>query len=197
MALAPAYASHRLSTAGAHTLEVFLDYACPFSARLWRTLYTQVLPQFPRVSVVFRHQIQPWHPSSLLMHEASLAVSRLAPSNFAMFSDALFEHQREFFDEAVVDLTRSDIYARLADIALSINAVDDRRALLQLLDVQASDEPKNAGNAVTVDVKYHVRVARAQGIHVSPTVVLDGVRDDSVSSSWTLEQWSTWLEPKL
>ncbi|KAJ2847937.1 hypothetical protein IWW36_003586 [Coemansia brasiliensis] len=132
------------------------------------------------------------------MHEASLAVERLAPQNFARFSEALFTHQQDYFDEATVNLTRTEIYQRLADLALSINAVDDRQALLQLLDIQqTSDAPRNAGNAVTADLKYHIKLARAQGIHVSPTVLFDGIRDDGVSSSWTLEQWTTWLQPKL
>ncbi|KAJ2448040.1 hypothetical protein EV183_005624 [Coemansia sp. RSA 2336] len=203
MALAPAYAAHRLNAAGPHTLEVFLDYTCPFSAKLWRTLHAQVLPHIASdklpVAVVFRHQVQPWHPASTLLHEASLAVERLAPQNFGRFSDALFAQQHDYFDEATVNLTRTQIYQRLADLALSINAVDDRQALLQLLDIQqtADAPPRNAGNAVTADLKYHIKLARAQGIHVSPTVLFDGIRDDSVSSSWTLDQWTSWLQPKL
>ncbi|KAJ2804269.1 hypothetical protein H4R21_001703 [Coemansia helicoidea] len=202
MALAPAYAAHRLAAGSAHTLEVYLDYACPFSARLWRTLRTQLPAALAAgsVAVVFRHQVQPWHPVSALMHEASLAVERLCPHNFALFSDALFEHQRRFFDEATVDLSRTDIYRRLADLAASANAIDDRLAMLQLLDIQPADDPAaaaNAGNAVTADLKYHVRLARAHAIHVSPTVVFDGIREDGVSSSWTLEQWQAWLEPRF
>ncbi|KAJ1830239.1 hypothetical protein IWW55_006368 [Coemansia sp. RSA 2706] len=201
MALAPAYAAHRLAAAGPHTLEVFLDFACPFSAKMWATLRTELIPHISAastpVSVLFRHQVQPWHPVSTLMHEASLAVEKLSPANFALFADALFARQREFFDEATVNCTRTEIYKMLADVALAVNAVDDRQQLLQLLDIQASDAPRNAGNAVTNDLKYHIKLARAQGIHVSPTVVLDGIRDDGVSSSWTLEQWQAWLQPKL
>ncbi|KAJ1939498.1 hypothetical protein EC988_007292 [Linderina pennispora] len=202
MALAPTYAAHRLlpAAAGAHTLEVFLDYTCPFSAKIWRRLTKDVIPYLasaePKVTVVFRHQVQPWHPASTLLHEASLAVEKINPSAFSLYSTALFEHQHEFFDEATVDMTRSDMYKRLAQLAASVNAVDDTLAVLQLLDIQAG-EPKNGGNAVTNDLKYHIKLARAQGIHVSPTVVFDGIRDDGVSSSWTLEQWKAWLAPRL
>ncbi|KAJ2259980.1 hypothetical protein EV176_006799 [Coemansia sp. RSA 451] len=113
-----------------------------------------------------------------------------------MFCDALFTRQSEFFDEAVVDLTRTQVYGRLADIAMSVNAVDDRLELLQLLDVQASDTPTNAGNAVTANVKYYVRMGRTKGVHMSPTVFIDGERDDNVSSSWTVEQWASRLNLK-
>ncbi|PIA12851.1 hypothetical protein COEREDRAFT_12101 [Coemansia reversa NRRL 1564] len=204
MSLAPSYSAHRLFSgvlSGAHTLEVFLDFTCPFSAKLWKTLYTQVIPHIRcmnlAVSIIFRHQVQPWHPNSTLLHEASLAVEKINPQGFVGFSNALFDKQAEYFDEATVNLTRTDIYRKLAELALSVNAIDDRQTLLQLLDIQASDKPQNLGNAVSGDLKYHIKLARAQSIHVSPTVVFDGIRDDSVSSSWTLEQWQKWLETKL
>ncbi|KAJ2079986.1 hypothetical protein H4R24_003389 [Coemansia sp. RSA 988] len=204
MSLSPVYAAHCLIrgvTSNAHTLEVFLDFTCPFSAKIWKTLYKQVVPNIKSlnlpVTIIFRHQVQPWHPTSTLLHEASLAVEKLNPSGFAGFLDVLFDKQRDYFDEATVNLTRNQIYHKLAELALSINAVDDNQALLQLLDIESSDDPKNSGNAVSADLKYHIKLARAQGIHVSPTVVFDGIRDDSVSSSWTLDQFQKWLLPKL
>ncbi|KAJ1661871.1 hypothetical protein IW140_006354 [Coemansia sp. RSA 1813] len=205
MALAPAYTAHRLAGAAlpapSHTLELFLDYTCPFSAKLWRTFESQVVPfiesKETNVSVTFRHQVQPWHPNSTLLHEASLAVEKLNPQAFVRFTSALFENQVDYFDEATVNLTRTEIYRKLAELAIGINAVDDRTALLQLLDIQASESPENRGNAITNDLKYHIKIARAQGIHVSPTVVLDGIRDDSVSSSWGLDQWAAWLKQKI
>ncbi|KAJ2753795.1 hypothetical protein GGH94_003824 [Coemansia aciculifera] len=203
MNLDSAYAAHRLFVAEhgqQHTLEVYLDYTCPFSAKLWRTLTSEVIPHITEtslgVSIIFRHQVQPWHPTSTLLHEASLAVEKLNPAGFVPFSQALFEHQREYFDEANVEKTRAETYRQLADLAASINAIDDRQAMLQLLDIQPSAEPRNAGNAVTNDLKYHIRLARAKAVHVSPTVAFDGVADDSVSSSWTLDQWKTWLAQK-
>ncbi|KAJ2486329.1 hypothetical protein IWW37_005657 [Coemansia sp. RSA 2050] len=204
MNLDSTYAAHCLLAAEPsekHTLEVYLDYTCPFSAKLWHTLATKVIPYLTSeegggklgLSIVFRHQVQPWHPASTLLHEASLAVEKLNPPGFIPFSQALFEHQREYFDEATVEKTRAETYRQLADLAASINAIDDRQAMLQLLDIQPNADPRNAGNAVTNDLKYHIRMARAKAIHVSPTVALDGVADDSVSSSWTLDQWKAWL----
>ncbi|KAJ2038743.1 Phosphatidyl-N-methylethanolamine N-methyltransferase [Coemansia sp. S3946] len=186
MNLDSAYAAHQLFVAAhgqQHTLEVYLDYTCPFSAKLWRTLTSEVIPHIAEaslgVSIVFRHQVQPWHPTSTLLHEASLAVEKLNPLGFVPFSQALFEHQREYFDEANVEKTRTETYRQLADLAASINAIDDRQTMLQLLDIQPSAEARNAGNAVTNDLKYHIRLARAKAVHVSPTVAFDGVADDS------------------
>ncbi|KAJ1814758.1 hypothetical protein LPJ75_002632 [Coemansia sp. RSA 2598] len=203
MALAPAYAvGHKLLSGGPHTLEIFLDYTCPFSAKIWRALQSQVLPwlETQPVTVIFRHQVQPWHPNSTLLHEAALAVEKINPSAFALYSTALFDKQKQFFDETTANQSRTEMYKQLALLATSVNAVNDSVAVLQMLDVQpvaTADEARNAGNAVTSDLKYHIKLARAQGIHVSPTVVLDGIRDDGVSSSWGLEQWQAWLAPKL
>jgi protein-disulfide isomerase len=49
------------------------------------------------------------------------------------------------------------------------------------------------GNAVTGDVKTIVKMARLTGVHVTPTVVFDGVVAGEISSGWTGEQWEEWL----
>lgn len=68
--------------------------------------------------------------------------------------------------------------------------------VLQLL-VNGTGEAKNAGNKVTNDLKQFIRIGRQNGIHVSPTLLLDGIRDDSVSSGWELDQWKEYLTSKL
>ncbi|CRK10981.1 hypothetical protein BN1708_009994 [Verticillium longisporum] len=185
-----------------HTLEVYLDYVCPFSAKLYKTLFGSVAPamrQNPawarRLQVVFRHQVQPWHPSSTLTHEAALAVLRLAPARFFDFSAALFAAQKDYFDVGVVGETRNATYRRLARLASATAGVDedDVFRLLAISDKPAEDGSLNTGNAVTVDLKLAVKMARLTGVHVSPTVLLDGVVQGDVSSGWTLEQWTEWL----
>lgn len=68
--------------------------------------------------------------------------------------------------------------------------------MLELL-VNDTGEAKNAGNKVTNDLKLFIRIGRQNGIHVSPTLLFDGIRDDSVSSSWELDQWKEYLKSKL
>jgi hypothetical protein len=94
MALAPKFAGQRFSAASTpalHTLELYLDYVCPFSAKMFNTVHTSVFPLIQqkyssKVQVIFRQQIQPWHPSSTLVHEAGAAVLRLQPTKFWDFS---------------------------------------------------------------------------------------------------------------
>lgn len=42
-----------------------------------------------KVKVIFRPQVQPWHSSSTLTHEAALAVLKAAPEKFWEFSLAV------------------------------------------------------------------------------------------------------------
>lgn len=59
-----------------------------------------------------RQQIQPWHPSSTLVHEAGVAVLQTQPDAFWRFSQELFARQQEFFDANVVNEPRNKTYIR-------------------------------------------------------------------------------------
>ncbi|OAX84492.1 hypothetical protein ACJ72_01133 [Emergomyces africanus] len=202
MTLAPKFAGQKLSATGfadtKHTLEIYLDYVCPFSAKLFNTFYptiTHFLNNSKNLQVIFRQHIQPWHPSSTLTHEAGVAVLKLAPEKFWPFSAALFAKQKEFFDVNVVNEKRNDTYARLAKIGAEVGV--DEGAMLNLLRV--SDQPDqdgglNVGNGTTNDLKGMVKAARVIGAHFTPTVYFDGVEERSISSSFTREQWEEWLQ---
>lgn len=114
-----------------------------------------------RLQVIFRQQIQPWHPSSTLTHEAGAAVLQLAPEKFWEFSAALFKHQTEFFDVSVVNETRNKTYERLAKIAGSVGV--DEQKFLGLLAIPESSSPDalNVGNQVTNDIKWMTKVREA------------------------------------
>jgi len=126
-----------------------------------------------KVQVIFRQQIQPWHPSSTLTHEAGAAVLRLAPEKFFPFSAALFEQQTEYFDVSVVNEPRNATYKRLAKIAASVEV--DEQEVYDLLKIpeKAEGDSLNVGNKVTDDVKVMVKMNRLVGVHVTPTVVFN------------------------
>ncbi|KAI0109213.1 hypothetical protein GGR51DRAFT_109276 [Nemania sp. FL0031] len=215
MALAPKFAGQKLAFAAPsatggvaptqHTLELFLDYVCPFSARQFNTVYNVVAPLIKanpkwssNVQFILRQQIQPWHPSSTLTHEAAVAVLQVAPEKYWAFSDALFKDQKAYFDVSVVNETRNQTYRRLAKLAASVGvdetAVYDR---LEIPDKPAADGSLNIGNKVTNDLKVLVKMARLVSVHVSPTVIFDGVVANDISSGWTKEQWEEWLTKNI
>ena len=90
--------------------------------------------------------------------------------------------------------TRNATYKRLAKIAGEVG-VDEAEVykLLEISDKPAEDGGLNNGNQVTNDVKVQVKANRLTGVHVTPTVVFDGVVNNDISSSWTVEQWEQWL----
>jgi len=206
MALAPKYAGQKFTATNAptlHTLELYLDYVCPFSAKMFNTIYSSVIPiikqKYPsKVQILFRQQIQPWHPSSTLVHEAAIAVLKLEPGKFWEFSKALFDEATSFYDVNVVQETRNQTYSRLAKVGAKVGL--DEKEFLKLLwinDKPASDGSLNIGNAVTNDLKVLVKMNRLVGVHVTPTVIFDGVVDNSISSSFTGQQWEEWLEKNV
>jgi len=209
MALPPKFSGQLLTTATSsqakHTIELYLDYVCPFSAKIFKTFYTKVQPIIdkdyasPGVRVIFRQQIQPWHPSSTLTHEAGVAVLRTAPQSFWAFSEKLFEAQKEYFDVNVVNESRNETYKRLAKLAGSVDGVDEKTIydLLVVPDKPATDGSLNVGNKVTDDLKFQVKANRVTGVHVTPTVLFNGVEERSISSGWTVEQWEEWLKKSV
>lgn len=129
------------------------------------------------------------------MHEAGIAVARLAPEKFWEFSAALFEKQKEYFDVSVVKETRNETYKRLAKLAGEVTGMEEEKffELLEVGDKPGEDGGLNIGNQVTDDLKYFVKANRLTGVHVTPTVVFNGTVENSISSSWTKDQWEEWL----
>ena len=87
-----------------HTVDLFLDLVCPFSARLWSTVVVDNnLPNKykSRIEFIFRHQIQPWHLQSALVHTVIMGVAREQPTRLFDAITGLFKRQRELFDEHI------------------------------------------------------------------------------------------------
>lgn len=54
---------------------------------MYNTVYNSVAPLVEKkyeskVQIIFRQQVQPWHPSSTLAHEAGVAVLKTDPDKF-------------------------------------------------------------------------------------------------------------------
>ncbi|KDR84094.1 hypothetical protein GALMADRAFT_275301 [Galerina marginata CBS 339.88] len=184
-----------------HSLDIFLDYVCPYSAKIAfkidKILKPLVGPGGPyegKVKIIYRIQVQPWHAMSTLTSEAGLAVLRLSPENFWPFSLALYKHQEEYFDIPSQDLTTRQVREKLAQLAaefLPTNGIEKFKDLL------AFKGTPNRGNAVTDDLKYNIKFSRQNSIHVSPTVLLDGLVQNQVGSSWEEGDWKEYLSKQI
>ncbi|KAI0677263.1 hypothetical protein C8Q78DRAFT_1073984 [Trametes maxima] len=184
-----------------HTLEVFLDYVCPFSAKIALAIDNVLKPHFApngkyagKVKVIFRNQVQPWHASSTFVHEAGLAVARIAPEDFWKFSLALFAKQGEYFDIPTSTLTPTQIREKLTTLVGETIGEDKAAPFKDLITLKSTP---NGGVAVTDDLKYTIKFSRQNGIHVSPTVLWDGLIANEISSSWGEREWNEFLEKKV
>lgn len=98
----------------------------------------------------------------------------------------------------VVNETRNQTYQRLSKIGAKVG-LDEQKMfeLLKISDKSAEDGSLNIGNGVTNDLKVLVKMNRMQGVHVTPTVVFDGVVENGISSSFSADQWEEWLEKNV
>ncbi len=125
------------------------------------------------------------------MHEAALAVLRMAPERFWSFSAALFAAKPT---SRMAELLRSPHAKRTgAWRASRLGAGIDYEAVLELLRVPEV-EGHHAGNAVTGDLKVITRMTRSVGVHVTPTLMLDSVVQSQMDSTWMADQWIRWLK---
>jgi len=189
------------SPAAPHTLDIFLDYVCPFSRKMTNHFNTSVKPLIEnggkydgKVKAIIRQQVQPWHGASTFVHEVALAVARISPQNFWEFHVALMNGQEDFYDIPSSNRTPTQTRAKLIELALPIIGEDKKGALTDLLTHKTTP---NGGTAVTDELKYTIKFSRQNSIHVSPTVLWDGLVVSDISSSWGEKEWTAFLESKV
>lgn len=86
---------------------------------------------------------------------------------------------------------RNATYKRLSALAASSIGVNENEFydLLKISDKPGEDGSLNSGNQVTNDLKVLVKMNRMQGVHVTPTVVFNGVVENNIASSFSAEDW--------
>lgn len=165
---------------GARTLDVFLEPTCPFSARAFGKLW-DLLAQAgeDRLTVRIWLHSQPWHMYSGVVTRAILAAARGGGKEAARrLMTEVFARQPEFeFEDHArgpnLDRTPRQILSALEEISgLALAHEFDRRSL-------------------QADVKRHTRFARQNGIHVSPSFMVDGLIEAGMSSGDEIGKWLT------
>lgn len=138
MALPPSLQALSIGSLTApNTLELFVDYLCPFSAKQINGVHDYLLPlvvgdsaQYKdQVRIVVRPYPQPWHSSSTLLHESALAVAKIALTDpattskpdrnaFWLYSLELMKEQGRFFDGPARGKAPDQIRGELATLAI-------------------------------------------------------------------------------
>jgi len=164
---------------GPRVFEAFLEPTCPFSVRALGKLDALLELAGPdKATVKIRLQSQPWHMYSGVIVRAVLAASTLpgGKESAKAVLAAVGAHREEFeFEKHArgpnMDATPRQIIARIEGYSgLPLAAAFDQDAL-------------------QAEVKWHAKYARQNGIHVSPTFMIDGLVQAQMGSGDPVESW--------
>ena len=165
---------------GPRLLDLFLEPTCPFSVRALGKLDALLALAGPeRITLRIRLQSQPWHMFSPVVVRAVLAASTL-PGGKDSAKAVLVEvgKRREEFEFEKhcrgpnMDATPRQILARI-----------EGYTSLSLAEAFADPD-------LQAEVKWHARYARQNGIHVSPSFMIDGLVQPDMASGDPVESWA-------
>ena len=168
---------------GPRVLEIFLEPTCPFSVKAFGKL-DDLLRQAgeDRITIKFRLQSQPWHMYSGVITRCILVASTLESGKAAAKSvmAAVAAHREEFeFDHHCagpnLGATPNDIIRRI-----------ESYSGVRFADAFAIPD-------LDREVKWHCKYARQNGIHVSPTFMIDGLVQPAMSSGDPVADWAARL----
>jgi len=164
---------------GPRLFEVFLEPTCPYSVKAFGKLdETLALAGADRITIKIRLQSQPWHMFSGVIVRCIVAASTLPGGKAAAKAvlAAVAAHREEFeftrhCGGANLDATPNDIIARI-----------EAYSGLRLAEAFAIPD-------LDREIKFHSKYARQNGIHVSPTFMVDGLVQADLSSGDAVSGW--------
>ena len=168
---------------GPRVFEMFLEPTCPFSCKALGKIDDFVrVAGAEKVSVKIRLQSQPWHMFSGVVTRAIIAASTLKEGRAAArrVLEAVAAHREEFeFDKhaggANMDATPRQIVARL-----------EGYSGVKLAEAFAIPD-------LDKEIKWHAKYARQNGIHVTPTFMIDGLVRPEIGSGDSVTEWAARL----
>jgi len=164
---------------GPVVFEMFLEPTCPFSVKAFNKLQPLLSAAGEdRVTVKLRFQSQPWHLFSGVVTRCALAASTLPDGRDQAHAvlQAVADHREEFVCENHATgpnraASPDDMIARIENY--SGVALTDAFAIPDL----------------DREIKWHSKYARQNGIHSSPTFMLDGVVQPAMGSGDDVADW--------
>lgn len=164
---------------GPKVFEVFLEPTCPYSVKTFNKL-DQLLAEAgeDRITLKIRLHSQPWHMYSGVIVRAVLAAATLPEGKEAARKvlAAVGSHREEFeFEHHATgpnrDATPNDIIRRI-----------EGYSGLELMEAFDHGPLEKA-------IKLETRYARQNGIHVSPSFMIDGIVQGDLSSGDDVSAW--------
>jgi hypothetical protein len=164
---------------GPRVFEMFLEPTCPFSVKALGKLDDLLMAAGEdRITVKVRLQSQPWHMYSGVIVRCIVAASTVegGRDTAKAVMAAVAAHREEFeFDQHCsgpnLDATPNDIIARI-----------ERYSGAKLSEAFGLPDLHR-------EIKWHSKYARQNGIHVSPTFMIDGLVQADMSSGDAVSAW--------
>ncbi|KAL7414739.1 hypothetical protein BDY24DRAFT_16358 [Mrakia frigida] len=201
------------SPSSEHTLDLFVDFQCPKSALITKSIQDNLIPLISpggkldgKLAIVFRSAPQNWHISSAYLAETAFAVGRLTGSSAAFWQTVLvlFENQSNFFNVRASGLSATQIREEAASlVSASFKGGDASVSSADILKLTTNQGAPNGPTTVTEDLQYNVKFARQLSIQHTPSLALDGIVQghnfdggivNGISSSWGAPEWTAWLK---
>ncbi|MBY2951600.1 DsbA family protein [Rhizobium leguminosarum] len=164
---------------GPRIFEAFLEPTCPYSVKTFNKL-DDLLSQAgeDKITVKIRLQSQPWHMYSGVLVRCIIAASTLegGKQTAKKVISAIAAHREEFeFERHAggpnMDATPNQIIERL-----------EGYSGVKLKEAFATPD-------LDREIKWHCKYARQNGIHVSPTFMIDGLVQADMSSGDEVVVW--------
>ena len=164
---------------GPRVFEVFLEPTCPFSARAFPKAF-ELLERAgeSEATIKLRLQSQPWHLLSGVVCRAIVAASTTAAGKEAARRAlaAVFAHRDDFEFER---------HAGGPNMDRTPNQAIERLEALSGEKIAAAF----AIPGLDRELKWHARYARQNGIHVTPTFMVDGIVRPDLGSGDDVAKW--------
>lgn len=165
---------------GPRVFEMFLEPTCPFSNKAFGKIKELLaVVGEDKITVKISLQSQPWHLYSGVIVRAILAASTLENGRDAAWAvmEAVAAHREEFeFENHCTGPNRA---ATPNDIIARIERYSGVK-LAAAFDIPDLDRA----------IKLHCRYARQNGIHVTPTFMIDGLVEPNLGSGDALPVWA-------
>jgi len=165
---------------GPRVFEIFLEPTCPFSVRAFNKL--DALLEYvgeKEMTLKIRLQSQPWHLYSGLIVRYILAASTLSDGKHAAKAvmKAVADHREEF---EFAD------HCRGPNMQTTPDEIVERLKHYSGVDARAPFDRAELQNAI----KWHCKYARQNGVHVSPTFMINGLIQPDMGSGDEISEWA-------
>eukprot|EP00455_Lapot_gusevi_P028422 TRINITY_DN3032_c0_g1_i1.p1 TRINITY_DN3032_c0_g1~~TRINITY_DN3032_c0_g1_i1.p1 ORF type:complete len:188 (-),score=66.00 TRINITY_DN3032_c0_g1_i1:184-747(-) len=167
----------------AASIDYFVDVLCPFSRKGFLKLPEILAHYGDRIHIRLHMVPQPWHPQGGYAARSVLAAGEISDEMAWKMTAKVYENLESWSDEKTDNMTAIQLYDRCGDYAAELG-----------LDKAAFIESMRSAN-VTQQVKFACRFHRQNAIHMTPSILVNGIPVYEFGSAWNLEQFQQLLDP--